>query len=259
MDANKRRFIDLLRDIRVGRVPPAAAGAASRHDAGRRRDCGDVARSRAARYARKRRIPKPLWPLIAALILIGMIFDRRAPMAAPRKAGRPTMVSATMAVSRVSRPDLDRLAASTDTGSAIDSTPSPQYRPSSNFLSGEVAQVIAFLIRNRGKLDTDAVRAKWDRLDRASLPLAFFLREVEAATAWDDLEKEIAAAAPGLPATLRINIPKSPRHRKLLRLMPEWSRRGEDLLTTLISDDMKAVPAPDGNSEVGPDQEPPTP
>ncbi|KRB16387.1 hypothetical protein ASD99_08450 [Mesorhizobium sp. Root695] len=117
--------------------------------------------------------------------------------------------------------------------------------------------MVAFLIRNRGRLDNEAVRAKWDIIDRISLPLAVYLREIEATAAWDDLEKEISAAPPGSPAVSPAEIPKSQHHRKILRLLPEWSRRGEEFLSSVPAGDSTRTPIPDGGDE--PDTEPPKP
>jgi hypothetical protein len=93
-------------------------------------------------------------------------------------------------------------------------------------------------------------------LDEYSLPLAIYLREVEATGAWDDLEKEIRTARlqPGTPA--RSDMPKSIRHQKILTLLPDWSCRGEDILSGSEADDPAL--ASDTKPEP-PNMDPPTP
>jgi hypothetical protein len=221
-----------------------------------------VARNRAARYAKRRRIPRPLWPLVAAFVLIGLIFERRPSPAffAPIGKAAPDgdrMPPASIPESDGGR-DVDRLPDPDDAGGAVGGIPEPRHRPPADFLATdkEVAQVVAFLIRNRGRIDNYAVRTKWQILDRASLALAVHLREVEANAAWDDLEEEIAAAPPGMPAISRTGLVKSVRHRKLLRLMPEWTQRGEDLLTGGGADDAPPDNAPTLDGDDGPDTRP---
>jgi hypothetical protein len=135
-----------------------------------------------------------------------------------------------------------------------DGAPQPRYRPPEDFLAKDVAQVIAFLIRNRGRIDTQAVRAKWDMLDRFSLPLAVHLREIEATGAWDGLEKEIRTARP--PALAAPYMPHSVRHRKILALLSEWEKHGEDILSG--SEENDPAPAPDPTPD-DPETAPPTP
>lgn len=247
MDASRLLVADPWRDIRAGRVPPAADRPISRQDVRRRLGCLDVARNRTAHYARRRRIPRPLWPLIGALILIGLVFERRPFPAFSRTEGKAAPEGGRMPPASIRGEDRD-----------IDRLPEPRHKPPADFLAPDrvVSQVIAFLIRNRGRIDNDAVRAKWELLDRVSLPLAIHLREVEANAAWDDLEKEISATPPGMPANSRPGLPKSIRHRKLLRLMPEWAGRGEYLLTGEGAADasLDDPPIPDGDD--GPDTTP---
>lgn len=258
MDASKIRVADPWRDIRVGRVPSAAPRATSKRDTGRRLGCGDVARNRAARYARQRRIHKRLWPLIASFILMGLIFERR-PLPAFSWARRRSLrddegTPPIPGQDKVQGVDgfLDPAA----TGDTAHNNPEPRYRPPARFLAKDISQVVAFLIRNRGKLDTPVVRAKWDHVDRLSLPLAIYLREIEAMDAWADLEKEISAAPPGVPIMSRAEMPKSMRHRKILRLLPEWSRRGDELLSPQPAEDSTPTPSPDIDGDDDPDIEP---
>lgn len=253
MGANKIPAVDPWRDN------PPMPRPASKQEVRRRLDCRDVALNRAARYVRRRRIPRSLWPLVAAFVLIGLIFERRPFPALFASLGKAAPDGGRMPLASIpesdGQQDIDRLPDPNDAGGAVGGIPEPRHRPPADFLATdkEVAQILAFLIRNRGRIDNDAVRAKWKILDRASLPLAVYLREVEANAAWDDLKEEIAAAPPGMPAISRTGLVKSIRHRKLLRLMPEWTQRGEDLLSGVsAADDLpNDVPTPDGDD--GPD------
>lgn len=257
MDASKIPVADAWQDIRLDLTSPSTARLLSRQDGRRRLSCRDVARNRAARYARRRRIPPLLRPLIAAAFLIGLVFERRPLLTFSRTEGKTAPDGGRMPSASIQEEDrgTDPLPDPDDAGGAVEGTPEPRYRPPADFLTTDkdVAQVVAFLIRNRGRIDTDAVRAKWKILDRASLPLAVHLRDMEANAAWDDLEREIAATPTGTPATSRSGLPKSIRHRKLLRLMQEWTQRGEDLLSgvSAVDDLPDDVPTPDGDDGPG--------
>lgn len=249
--------VDPWPDVRGGRIPPAARTVFKR-EAGHRRGCGDVARSRAIRYARRRRIRRSLWPLIAAAFVIILIFERRPFPVFSSTEGRTAPGRRPLASMPDEDLDIDLLPDPDDAGGTAGGIRDPRYRPPANFLATdkEVAQIVAFLIRNRGRLDNGAVRAKWEILDRFSLPLAIHLREVEATAAWDDLEKEISATPPGMPATSRLDIPKSPRHRKILRLAPEWAKRGEEFMTGGRAADPSPDNAPTPDGDDGPDTRP---
>jgi hypothetical protein len=259
MNSSKSPVVDPWRDIRLDPLP-SAVRLLSRQDGRRRLGCVDVARNRAARYVRRRRIPPLLQPLLAGAFLIGLIFERL-----PFPAFLSTQGTAAPDGGRMpstSMPsedqDTDRLPDPGDDGGSVGGIPESRYRPPADFLATdkEIAQVVAFLIRNRGRIDNDAVRAKWKILDQASLPLAIHLRQVEADAAWDDLEEEIVAAPAGTPATSRSDLPKSIRHRKILRFMPEWTRRGEEFLSgvSAADDSPDDVPTPGGDD--GPDTRP---
>jgi hypothetical protein len=242
----------------VSHAAHRAASAIAKPAQQKRLGCGDVARKRAARYARRQRIAKPLWALIAVIILVGMIFERRPlpvlSWARRRPLGDDEGAPPMSGSDGVQ--DVDGLPGPADTDDAMESRPTPQYRPSTRFLAKDMSQVVAFLIRNRGKLDTPVVRAKWDHVDRLSLPLAIYLREIEAIDAWADLEKEISAAPPGAPVMSGAEMPKSMRHRAILRLIPEWVRRGEELLSPAPAGDSTPTPCPDIDGDDDPDIKP---
>ncbi|KQZ93821.1 hypothetical protein ASD64_02580 [Mesorhizobium sp. Root157] len=253
MEANNASTTVRSRDHRAGRAPPAAARSIFKREAGRRKGCGDVAWNRAARYARHRRIRRSLWPLIAATFLIILIFERRPFPAFSWTEGEVAPDGGGMPLASMPDEDveIDRLPDPEDAGDTAGGIREPSYQPPAEFLATgkEAAQIVAFLIRNRGRLDNEAVRAKWAILDRFSLPLAIFLREIEATAGWDDLEKEISAAPFGTPDVSGMDIPSSMRHRKILRLAPEWAKRGEDLMTGGRAADPSPgnVPIPDAD------------
>lgn len=219
-------------------------------DGERRLRCLDVARNRAIRYARRHRIAKPLRPLIVAVILVSLIFERsrwlelvRLPKKLDNARGTPDYV-----------PDV----AHAEPGVAEEDEyvsgdwSEPRNKPPTSFLSRDAAQAMAFLIRNRGRLDNEVVREKWNIVDRFSLSTAIYLREVEARGAWDDLEREISEAALGSPAGSSGAVPKSPRHRKILRLAADWSPRGEELLATINTPETCTAPVPEiGDDPLG--------
>jgi hypothetical protein len=99
---------------------------------------------------------------------------------------------------------------------------------------------------------------KWKLLDRASLPLAIFLREIESYGAWDDLEAEILATGFDVRTAPGMGLPRSVRHRKILRLLPEWTRRGEDILSPEPAGDDSPAETPTIDDD-DPDRKPPKP
>lgn len=196
-------------------------------------DCGVVARRRARRYLARRRLPRGLWPIIAAAVLVAIIFDRQIQPVL----SRPFILSGQTGKNGRSTDDddergADPLPTPAETGAALQGQAALRCNPPAEFQAKHAAQVLAFLIRNRGKLDNAVVREKWKHLDRVSLPLAVFVRDVEAREEWSELEREISRSplAPG-PAPGSPDMPSSLRHLRILKLMQEWQRRGEELLT----------------------------
>lgn len=245
MDVRELTSEDRWQDRRVSHAALRAARALVKPADQKRLGCGDVARMRAARYAKRHRIAKPLWPLMAAFILVGLIFERRTvPVFSWGRTPIGDDEGATPMPGPSGEQGVDGLL---DPAATVDTThgdPEPRYRPPARFLARDISQVVAFLIRNRGRLDTPVVRAKWDHVDRLSLPLAIYLREIEAMDAWADLEKEISVAPFGAPAVSGMDIPKSVRHRKVLRLLPEWSRRGMEIMSSVAIGDATPEPTP---------------
>jgi hypothetical protein len=221
----------------IGRFPPAPV---REHDSKqiRRLRCIDVARNRAQRYARRHRKARSLLPLISIAIFAALLLERGPVAFSSRKKDlhRP---------SNRPLPVAENDDAKVAQASIRDGEGGPQYRPSPDFLARDVAQVVAFLIRNRGRLDTETVRAKWVFLDRASLPLAIFLREIEANGTWDELKNEIKTTpATGLRGP-RTEMPKSLWHRKILAILPDWTKRGDDLLRGAGTEGPSLETAPD--------------
>lgn len=144
-------------DRRRRHVGLATASATAKLPDRKHLGCGDVARKRAARYARQHRISKPFWPIIAAFILVGVIFERRPFPAFFRTDGKTASDGVVMGRASMpgldDKPDTGRAPDPLETGSAISGDPEPRYRPPSDFLATEteVAQIVAFLVRNRGK------------------------------------------------------------------------------------------------------------
>lgn len=85
----------------------------------------------------------------------------------------------------------------------------------------DVAWAIRFLVRNRARPGPVTERA-WRILDRSSLPLAIYLREVEDRGDWSNLERELKVPLP----------PDRRRHRdvKVVAAAVRWEDRGVNLL-----------------------------
>jgi hypothetical protein len=220
----------------------------------RRLRCIDVARNRAGRYAKRHGRMRPFLPLISTAIFTTLLLERWPAASAFRKA----VASGSGKAPPLPQTDGDRSVASAAQIWIDDDEGRPQYRPAPDFLAKNAAQVVAFLVRNGGRVDTDAVRAKWDFLDKVSLPLAVYLREVEANGTWNDLEKDVKAAPLAIPHGPNVAMPKSIWHRKILAALPDWAARGEDLMRNANAEEQphELAPAEDQDSL---DDEPPTP
>jgi hypothetical protein len=228
----------------------------ARYQEGKKLGCSDVARSRARRYARQHPAARPFLPLFTIVTFVALIFQRVLFASLGSKvqdfAGSDANPAKEANALLLPTEKPDTLAASPCQGE-----PSPQYKPSSRSGSQHVAELIAFLIRNRGRIDTRVVQQKWDGLDQLSLPLALFLREIEATAGWDDLEREIAATRCDGPGASNIEQLKSHRHRKILQLLPDWKQRGEELLAT-DTPETESEPSPTTDVD-GPDPKRPKP
>lgn len=203
-------------------------------DRRRRVRCCQVARRRARRYARRHRIIKLLWPLIAMAVLVELVFARlpgfgKRP-AAPFPVPGPDAGTAATTVPEIT----DFLVED----NCAEEWPASVYRPPETFLARDVAQLVAFLIRNRGQVDNDAVRAKWAMLDEASLPLAVYLREIEASDGWNDLTREMRAIPPTSARVTATGKELSLHWRRLIGSLPEWTMRGEELISRAMDQDL---------------------
>lgn len=228
----------------------------ARYREGKKLGCGDVARSRARRYAKRHPAARPLLALITIVTFVALICQRGlfATLSSKGQDFARSDPGSTKEANALLLPSQkpDALAACPCQGE-----PSPQYKPPSRSGSQRAAELIAFLIRNRGRIDTRVVQQKWDDLDRLSLPLALFLREIEATAGWDDLEREIAATRCDGPGASNIEQLKSHRHRKILQLLPNWQQRGEELLAT-DTPETESEPGPTSDVD-GPDPKRPKP
>lgn len=183
-------------------------------------DCWAVAKRRARRRVARRRLPNVLWPLISGAMLIAIAIDRKIPrfprpLVRRRKSGE-------------NDPRVDRLRVEPrGTQGTLRAQRGANCPPE----AAAVAQVVAFLVRNRGRLDNAVVREKWDRLDRLSLPLAVYLRDIEAREEWSALDAEISRF-PLIPRSLTDDLETliSVRHSKICGLVQEWQGRGVEML-----------------------------
>lgn len=195
--------------------------------------CGSVARNRARRYLAKRGLPKGLWPIITAAILIAIVFDRQVQPRMPRSFVLSDQKGKKGCPIDEAQKAADPFPAPAETGAALHGEADLRCKPPVDFQSKHAAQMVAFLTRNRGRLDNEVVREKWRHLDQMSLPLAVYLREIEASNTWSGLDREISEAT----LTPSVRPPKgllrSVQHQKIVLLLPEWQRRGEALLSTI--------------------------
>lgn len=240
------------RSSRVERTSPRSSVLFASIEASKetRTGCGTVARKRARRYLAKRRVPMALWPIIAAVIFIIIAFDRQIKPVLSRDISY-NRLAGWKARSEDDRRDEADHALPSETSAALNGEAALRNRPPIDFQAKHTAQIVAFLIRNRGTVDNDVVREKWKHLDRASMPLAVYLRNVEANDECSALEREISRCPLPSKSASGPDIPSSMRHRRIQELMPEWIRRGEVLLTWPDADE----PAPTETSEHRPDDD----
>jgi hypothetical protein len=180
------------------------------------------------------------------------MFTRRAPEALPD--GSPDDADNVQNIAdsspRLRQPREEAGIEPHDTGADLRGSQRADLRPPTELLSSGTSQLVAFLIRNRGRLDNPVVRSRWAQLDRVSLPLAIHLRQIEAYGAWGVLEHQIATAPPAkLPVKGKAG---SLRHLRILALLPDWVQRGEELLARWEPNiDAAAEPAVSSEPEPG--------
>lgn len=168
---------------------------------------------------------KPLWPILAAIILVAIVFNGPRNTVRAMPPARDKRAAARLPRIGIRR-DVETMPS--ETGASLNCMIVPRCLPPADFQSQRATQVLAFLIRNRGKLDNNVVRKKWEYLDEFSLPLAIYLRDIEARDYWSNLGEEIRL----LPMPLGRKS-SSVMERKLTELMPVWKGRGEELLGSL--------------------------
>lgn len=224
----------------------------------RPRTCSDAAWSRAIRYARRRRIARQLLPLIAAALLFMVLLERgsnRFSNGVRTRRARQEAIGTNSGAGRLKECDNldgDAMAYGTDTGGMARGEPAVALRPPSHFLAKDISQIVAYLIRNKARVDNEAVRMKWAILDQVALPLAVYLRDIEANGAWGDLQEELSYAHVS-PETLDRRKPgQFINNLRILALLPEWTGRGEVRLALLESvdaeQDRPILEAVDANS-----------
>lgn len=227
-----------MRTMRNNRRRNALAVRTSGDVSARRRQlsCVDVARSRAARYARQHRIARLLWPFMGAIIFVALIFDRNAraivkqgPFRVLWKEGLTPSVPIPLAREEI-RASTSSVDNATD-GSADGEEPQAQHRPPASFLLPDVVDVTMSLIRNKGRIDTEPVRMRWRILDEMALPLAVYLRDIEERNAWRELDAETLAVPEDRCAHPTHGRSNSLRYRKVLTILPNWVARGEALMS----------------------------
>jgi hypothetical protein len=153
--------------------------------------CGAVAANRARRNAAKAQAPKVLLPLIATAVFIGLMMDRlqytltgftnrrHALGSRPAARGDPNSVSSTKLHDfNIPKDNREIRAAGYD---GVDHRASPE----------KIARLLAFMIRNRGRIDNAVIEKKWRDLDRHDMPLAVYLRHIEEESRWHDLESDL--------------------------------------------------------------------
>lgn len=237
---------------RVIEADPATVHAMPRRGDRRRLRCHDVARNRAQRYARRHRIARLLRPLVAVAFLMALLLERRPDQlfawpGLKRKLGHDNGSAGSPAVSEETNDTEAASSAVEETGGSGRDTLQLRLRPPSEFLAKDLAQIVAFLIRNRGRVDNDVVRMKWGILDRVALPLAVYLRDVEAKESWNELSAELPKAQ--LETRDRPAGAQEPSllQRRLLGMIPEWSTRGDRLMRILESEKAKPDVEEDGD------------
>lgn len=223
------------RKMRLASLPRASTTAAF----ARRRPCWIIARRRAQNLVRKRHLPGWLVVVMIMVMLMPIAIDNLRQRLTRQKARHASQPNFTAALNVQEGTDV------VSQGKPIEKIHDAEdgtehavmaYRPPADFQSKHLVQILASLIRNRGRPDNSATRLKWQHLDHFALALAVYLREIQAKDGWRELEKEIRALKLGTvePERLARNS-LSIHHSRILALVPSWRARGEELLSLVES------------------------
>lgn len=198
--------------------------------------CLAIAENRARRQAARQLLPNAFMPAMAAIIFLGLMNDRLRQFligyGRSLLSGKSSRRNQTI---RQPAPVFGETSCSSSLGEVSCALPAhglAARQPNSALELERVAQIIAFLIRNGGRIDNNAVKQKWQSLDRHALPLAVYLRDIEAKNAWEEVEQEMRSLDSGRGHYSKMSL--SIRTRNILALMPIWSHRGDGLMAGTV-------------------------
>jgi len=191
---------------------------------------------RRARWAKKRAPRLPCVPEVVFLTVLTGLLAKAALLAIFALNRRP---SPTQTVSEGSAQSPQSGASSAysgldETAGIIHGQTPRGYLPPLSTRDLELARALDFLIRNGGSQGPVAAR-RWQVVERVSLPLAVYLREIDDRSRWGDLRNEIRRTQVSC-----VRVP-DPSERDLNReylvrvatLADAWVDRGRDLLAEL--------------------------
>lgn len=195
--------------------------------------CLTIAGNRARRQAASQHRPKAFIPAMATMIFLGLMNDRLQRFLIGYGRGHLSgMLPRPSRMIRQPAPTFGKTSCSPSLDHASCTLPAhglPTSQPPSALEPEHLAQIVAFLIRNGGRIDNKAVRQKWLNLDHHALSLAVYCRDIEANRAWEEVEQEIRSLDNGRGHHSRMSL--SIRTRNILALMPKWSQRGDVLMS----------------------------
>ncbi len=217
----------------------------TRHNSKRRKNCHGLRSRRRqigacvplivrrARWAKERAPRLPCLPEVVFLTVLVGLFVRAAVLAISAQSTRPPPSQTVFEGGEQSpRPvDFSGSPRAGETIGVIHGQTPQDYLPPLSIGDLELARALDFLIRNRGSQGPVADR-RWQVVERGSLPLAVYLREVDDCSRWGDLRNEIRCAQVSCVRT------PDPSERDLKReylvkvatLANAWVDRGRSLL-----------------------------